>query len=417
MLRNPPAALLVLLSAAAPATQEPPGDPTEAEVPLPAAEGWHARLVHQGEAGIWTVASLQIFGQYGCPELVGLDDDGRCIVLVSYSGKWTPNITVEDGQWLGPVVLCDLDPRAPGAELYTGGKSGNLYQVLPRWGPEFDSREIAHYPGEEVHTAVASDLLPERPGTELVVFTRKGALFEVRPADGEGFTSRRIADLGGRVRDAVLLPAPPGRRPWIATAARARRVELLRLDGGGGLERRTLLEEDMGFGRIARRRTAPGEPRVLYVTRDDGLILRLQEGSEGWQREVVYAGPQGPRGIAAGTFHADGREAVAVFGYSKKVQIVSRTAEGWQVETVFTDVDKGHWLTACEVDGRNATDELAGSGYGKRIFLLARPPGYGLEAVPTDPTPPPEPGRERVRRRRAAGTPGSSVDAGAWIRG
>ena len=33
-----------------------------------------------------------------------------------------------------------------------------------------------------------------------------------------------------------------------------------------------------------------------------------------------------------------------------------------------------------ELDERNATDELVGSGYGGRVFVLAREPGYGLES-------------------------------------
>jgi hypothetical protein len=44
------------------------------------------------------------------------------------------------------------------------------------------------------------------------------------------------------------------------------------------------------------------------------------------------------------------------------------------------DVDKGHWLAAGELDGRNATDELVAAGYSGRVVLLARPPGYGLAA-------------------------------------
>lgn len=51
-----------------------------------------------------------------------------------------------------------------------------------------------------------------------------------------------------------------------------------------------------------------------------------------------------------------------------------------------------------EVDGRNGTRELVGSGYGGRIFLLSRPPGYGLEGVPTDPDPPPGAASSRTPR-------------------
>ena len=50
---------------------------------------------------------------------------------------------------------------------------------------------------------------------------------------------------------------------------------------------------------------------------------------------------------------------------------------------VFRDADKGHWIVACEVDGRNATEELVASGFGGRIVLLFRPPGYGREELAT----------------------------------
>ena len=55
-------------------------------------------------------------------------------------------------------------------------------------------------------------------------------------------------------------------------------------------------------------------------------------------------------------------------------------AEPWRVETVFGSDDQGHWLTVGELDGRNGTDELVASGYGARMVLLSRPPGYGLKA-------------------------------------
>ena len=164
----------------------------------------------------------------------------------------------------------------------------------------------------------------------------------------------------------------------------------------GGLEQRTILHEPMGFGRMALRAGPAAGPQVLYVTRDDGLVLRLEgalDAPGAWAREVIYAGPQGLRGVAAGRFDPDpGVETVAVFGYSKKLQLLSRRGDGpWDVETLFVDRDKGHWLATVELDGRNGTDELIASGYGGRIVLLSREPGTGLPGVATDPDPPARP--------------------------
>jgi len=106
---------------------------------------------------------------------------------------------------------------------------------------------------------------------------------------------------------------------------------------------------------------------------------------DSWSSELIYAGPQGPRGIAVGRFHEDpDLESVAVFGYSARVELLTRGPAGWELETLFVDRDKGHWLTVAELDGRNGTDELVLSGYGARVVLLARPPGYALPGVLTE---------------------------------
>jgi hypothetical protein len=54
------------------------------------------------------------------------------------------------------------------------------------------------------------------------------------------------------------------------------------------------------------------------------------------------------------------------------------------VETTFTDREKGHWIAAGELDGRNTTDELACCGFGGRIVMLFRPPGCGRTELAED---------------------------------
>ena len=138
--------------------------------------------------------------------------------------------------------------------------------------------------------------------------------------------------------------------------------------------------ESCGVGRIDVRPPELGPERVLYTVTDDGRALRHERGPDGrWRTETILVGPLGARGVAAGRFDADPtRETVAVFGYSGEVVLATRGSEGWSARTIFVDRDKGHWLAAAELDGRNGTRELLASGYGGRIVLLARPPGYGL---------------------------------------
>jgi hypothetical protein len=355
-------------------------DPSEGEVALPCAPGWEARLLLDNDGvGVWTVRAFGVFEQYAVPEVVGLDDLGRCHVLISYSGKWTDRPRVHDGRWLGGLDHADVDPRVPGSELYAGGAGGNLYQLVAHPHGALDARLIAHLPGHEIHTVLGGELDPSNDVAELLVFTRPGALYRVTPDGPHGrFEVERLATLPGRVRDATVLPAEAGEPPRLATVSRDGALRLVWLEDG----RPRSVEvhrEPMGMGRVALRRGGGDEPLVLYTTLDDGRVLRHQRSGGRWSLETILAGPQGPRGVVSGRFGTDPEvEEVAVFGYSGKVQLLRRAPDGsWSASTLFTDEDRGHWLAVAELDGRNATDEILGSGYAGRVFLLARPPGFG----------------------------------------
>lgn len=373
---------------AQPATWRPAGDPSRDEVRLDADPGWNATLVlDNGTVGIWTVEAFPVFPDHGTPDVVGLDDKGRCHVVAGYSGKWTDLPTIHDFEWLGGLAHADVDPRAPGRELYTGGKRGNLYQVRSYAQGAVDHRLIAHLPGMEIHTLAAGDLDPRTPGSELLVFTRPGGLYRCTPSGPDGtWETTKIDDLDGRVRDALELPREPGRPAEIACVSRAGWLRLLTItDRGPSWE--TVHEGTMGLGRVALRPPAAGPEVVLYTTLDDGRVLRHERRADRtFATETVYHGPQGPRGVVAGRFDPDASvETVAVFGYSGAVELLSRPRGGaWRAESIFRDRDKGHWLAAAELDGRNATEEILTSGYGARIVLLARPPGSGRPELAHD---------------------------------
>lgn len=359
--------LLACICAAAPGENK---DPREGRVVLPGKSGWDASLVIDNKGvGIWTVDSFQVFNQYACPEVVGLDNDGRCHVLASYSGRWTPITAVHDTKWLGGLSHGDVDPRTAGSEIYVGSQRGNLYQIVAYPHTALDNRLIAHFQGREIHTIVAGDLDPRTKGRELIVFTRPGGLFRITPDGPDGkWNTTHLQDLPGRIRDAVIFGDS------IATVSRAGKLALLRITKDGP-KWETIYKSAMGMGRIS---FAPERPSVLYSTHDDGRVLRHERTGGAWKTETIYLGPEGPRGVAAGRFDADPAvETVAVFGYSGKVQLLSRKQDKWEVETLFQDSDKGHWLAVAEVDGRNSTRELLSSGYSGRIVLLSRPAGYG----------------------------------------
>ena len=388
--------------------QLPGGDPSKGEIRVPGtAPGWEAFHIYTTDTWrLHCVGADFITGYYGSPQAVVLDEKGRCVLLQLDSGKWSAQVVVEDGRACSAWANGDLDPRVDGTELYVGGGGGNLYQVVHHRTTGYVTTLVAAMPGAALSKLVLADLVPARPGHEMLAFTNNGPVYEVRP-DGKdrGFKFELIGDLGTRARDAVLLPASRTRPPRMAVVLQTGEVALVTRTEQG-MERTALCREPMSIARIARkppaRRSGAGAAggedgaEVVYVARCDGLVLRFAERPDGaWTRDILFAGPQGPRGLCAGRFDADPRvETVAVFGYSKKVQLLSaRPGEPWRMETLFTDVGGGHWLAAVELDGRNTTDEMIGGGFSYHVFTLGRAPGYGLADVPTDPegTPPPAP--------------------------
>ena len=363
------------------------------ELPLPARAGWQAAQLHQSDKGIWYAHAAKVVEAYGAPEIIAADDNGKLLVLSVYSGRWTTHSVNPDGQWLAPSRPADVDPRIPGREVYCAGKAGNVHRVWTEPRPfgrfELRSIEIGHVAGEEFHAVLAGDLDPTRAGDELLVFGLSGAVYELSAsrepnASADAFVLHKHGELAGRVRDALVLPAAPNATPNASprVLAVSRAGHLLQVElNAGKLAHRTLAQEPMGLGRIARAPATAGGQIVVYVTRDDGLLLRFAQTAQGaWLREPIFAGPQGLRGVAAGRFFADpAREAVATFGYGKEVHVISRIDGGaWQAESIYTDADQGHWLTVGEFDGRNGTDELVATGFGGRVVLLSRPAGYAL---------------------------------------
>ena len=349
-------------------------DPSQTHVLLPgAAEGWQASLVlDRGEIGIWTVKSLPFFTQYVADEIIGLDDAGRCWVLVNYSGKWTRFPVLEDGKWLGALAQGEADPRVEGAEVYVGGAVGRVFQLRAYPDGSLDARRIAAFPGKEVHTLVAGEFDPRNDSPEVLVFTSPGAWYQLTPTGAHGeWEAQDLGPLPSRVRDALVLSSSAGGSDTLVLAGRDGSIRSLRIDDQGP-HWELVHQAGQGRGRLAQDPNAAAT--VLYSTADDGQIFRHERGAEGWRSERIRTTSVGPRGLAAGRFHPDpNRECVVSFGYSGRVELHSRPPGGaWETELLFVDRDKGHWLCAGEYDARNDTLELFTAGYGGRIVMLAR---------------------------------------------
>lgn len=373
--------LLIASKASADDEGSDAADPRQGAVALEAEGGWQAQLcLDRGKTGVWTVKAFPLFGAVGTEEIVALDDAGRVQVLIPYSGRWSGPQVLSEGSWLGGLCHGDLDPTIAGAELYTGGERGNLWQITAHPDGVLEPRRVVHLPGREIHTLVVGEIDPAHAGPELLMFTWPGGLYRVRSEQGK-LVTHKLMDLSARVRDAVLLPARAGAPRRIATVSRGGELSIYRVRGEQ-VDVETIHRVQSGLGRIALRASQADAPAVLYVVADDGCVYRVVQTQEAWASEMIYAGPLGMRGVVSGRFDADpGVETIAVFGYGKEVELLSRRDGRWSAQTIFRARDKGHWICKAEVDNRNGTDELLCCGYGGRVVMMHRPPGYGRADV------------------------------------
>ena len=360
-----------------------PHDPSRAEIVLDtSAPGWRGRLLlDTSGAGVWRADVLPVGPRDASPAVVALDDRGRAWVLIPDNGLWSCRETVHDRGWLGALGHGDVDPRLRGTETYVGGEAGDLFLVRAHDHGAIDARWIAHVDGREIQTIVAADLDPFEGDDELLVFTQPGGVWRVTPGGPHGtFVSEWISDLDGHVHDAVVLPFEVGKLPQVATASRSGALELVSLRDDG-LERTVVFQADVGIGRVALAPSNHAREPVLYSSLDDGRVLRHERvDNKEWRSELVYLGPRGPRGLVAGRFDEDPTvETLAVFGLSGRVELLSRTEEGWRGETLYEDSGPGHWLAKGELDGRNGTDEILACGHSGKVVLLGRDVGYGVE--------------------------------------
>jgi hypothetical protein len=373
-----------LLTLCACVTTPPESDPTAREVPVEALSGWNARLAYDGQGlEVLGIQAREVFPQYAAPELVALDERGRCHVLVADGSRCVPLTVALDGSALRCLTQGDFDGQVAGDELYAGSERGRIYQIVGDREGQLVTRTVADLDGRKVSALLAADAIPWEPGVELLVFSDPGGLWLVSEVEGKS-EARLVQDLDGAVLGACLLPAREDQPPEIVTASRDGRLEIVQWTDAGPIWR-SVHRLPAGMGPLACATVLAdewGEATVIYNACDDGTLWRHVAGQGGdWTHEMIYAGPRGPRGIALGRFVEQGGESLAVFGDSGRVELLTRQGDDWAVETLFESAGLGRGIAAGELDGRNRTDELALAGDGTRVVVLSRPPGYGLSVL------------------------------------
>lgn len=366
-----PGAAAVLFACASrvePGNGPPPAEKTRAE--------WTARALWEGDATVWSLFVADLLPRVTGPEVVAMDDRGRGVLLESHGDEPAAWWLTMDGLWLGAAAWGDVDRQRSGNELYLAGGRGNVYQLIALAQGGFESRAIWFVP-DEIHALLIDEVVPHNPGPDLLACTLQGKIFLLTPGeDGDLWRSALLHQDPGRVRNAVahdFVPELDGKE--IVYVSRSGRLVLLGWRGRA-LEERIIHEDVQGFARVALGAAGAGQRPPVYTAGDDGRIRRFALTSSGeWQSEVIYELSAEARGVAAGRFTSDASdESVAVFGYSKEVVVLTRKAgeDRFGSTKIFEDSDRGHWLTAVDLDLRNATDEIVICGYSGRVTLLTR---------------------------------------------
>ena len=351
------------------------------------AQGWRSDLLLDlAPTGIWFAAPFDLYPQYAEPEVLALDDLGRAHVVISYGGRWTLQSTGPEGSWLGTAGQGDVDGRIPGPEAYLGAESGRVWQLVThRREGVLDRRLVAQLDGRAVHALAVGRFGPLPGQVSVLVFTEPAEAWRLTPRpDRDGFEAELLDGLDGRIRQALTVSGADG-RDRVLCASRAGWVGWYDPLATAPERLRPLHRLGFGRGRVVLARGSTFESGRAFSTAEDGTIWEHRWSvDQAPSNQLVYRGPQGPRGIAVGRFDPQtSGDQVAIFGYSGQVELLrpgSDPAALWSSEVLLEDrtpdgvLHRGHFLSSAELDGRNSTDELLLCGFSGRLTLLARLP-------------------------------------------
>jgi len=135
--------------------------------------GWHHQNIFIDPLGQSRVAT----GDAGV--LIG-GDGGKVTLTGLQEGRWQAEFLGRDTAKIRGVVLDDVDPRVPGAEVYACGYSGKVTQFVRTTNDYWESR-VMHAEERPLHHLLAGEFDSEHDGLELLTCGHGGRLIAVYP--------------------------------------------------------------------------------------------------------------------------------------------------------------------------------------------------------------------------------------------
>jgi hypothetical protein len=325
--------------------------------------GWSATVAYEGKSGFSGVAIGDADADSPGLEVAGASESGEIVLVRFPKGKPEATVLLRHGHEMTGLLVADIDPALPGAELYAGGsaRGGDDNGVVFQFhfaGGKMGTRRLLETDGY-VHAMARLDGDPPR----LVVTTYSGRVLLATP-DPDKWALRAIheepRDLGVeglKIKDVRTGPFAGRPARTILFAAKSGRIVLLDPDDASKTELCRI--EEGGVARLS-----DVDDGGIWVACNDGRLLRLDRDGA---REV-FRSSEALRGAVVGRFAVPGGEArLAVYGYDRVCRAIR--VEGGDFP-LFTDSERGHWLAAGDLVPGNGSDELALAILSGRILIL-----------------------------------------------
>ncbi|MFQ5503233.1 MAG: hypothetical protein ACE5F1_00370 [Planctomycetota bacterium] len=333
---------------------------------------WRHEVLWAGRDKIQSIALGELVPECEGPEVVGVDAAGKVILISGIATEPRAEVLHEHGAKLTGLLIADLDPAAPGAELYVGGHredgSGGAVVQIVLDGSDVRIRTV--WLGEGFVHALAW-LGSPGASPSLVITSYAGEVWIATPKRGGGPWPKRLLHRepgtgdseGLKIKDVLAGPIG-GTTPRVFIAVKSGRGVLI---DTRQQEAPVLLHEEPGG--IAR--LALGPSGDLLLAGNEGRVVRLSRTLRGgWTESPLYRDIKKLRGIAPGRFRTPtGSSPLAVFGHAGLCRLLTERNGGWDSFTIYDDGAPGHWLAAGNIIPGNDSDELVCAGYSGRIVM------------------------------------------------
>lgn len=349
-----------------------------AVIPMTAmAQEWRATTLWMATEGIQGVRFGDADPRRPGVEAVGVTRDGAVGIAGFHDGRiWSDTIYRHGAQMTG-LFIADIDPEAPGNEIYIGGgrtakaKGGEVIQIALIKG-QWRARQVWEAP-DVVHVF---DTIPRRTGQRnpiLVAPTYAGTVHFLFPTTSglwrDSLIFQHVAT-GADANDLVIKDLRYGelsdQKRTVSFATKGGDLVVVDLDDptrSGRIYRHS--------GGIARFTLDPDGS--IYGSCNDGCLVHVHRVNGSWRGDTLFRDYQEGRGVVVGRFPFAGQTCpLATFSYSHNCRLFYNNGIGWDTRTVFRDIARAHWMVAADVIPGNDADEILLGGYSGRMTLLSR---------------------------------------------